>query len=324
MSGAGGFVGSAVTRRLVSAVEAGGVRFPDGAPVSKVVAVVRPGGSLIRLETLRESPSLSVEDCDMADSAAFERLLRRLRPRTILHLAVDRSANLDQDDSTRRRLIDRPLENMFTALAGTAGARVIHTSSVWVLPAGDRLDETTPPRPLGAYGENKLRAERLLPALQAQTGVDWINLRLFNIFGRYEAPSRLLPYLVDRLSRREVAILGNPDAIRDFTDVDVIAGAYLAALVAGPPACGATYHIGSGRGITIRAFAMTVADVVGHPELIRAGAVETADAHLPCQTANPDRAREILGWSSDTNVLADIRSAARALAERYAGETRVV
>ena len=32
--------------------------------------------------------------------------------------------------------------------------------------------------------------------LQARTNVDWINLRLFNTFGKYEKRTRLLPYLV--------------------------------------------------------------------------------------------------------------------------------
>ena len=312
VTGAGGFVGAAVTRCLVRRLAERTLQFSDGSAVQHVAAMVRPGATLDRLEDVpRNSATCSIEQCDITDAAAFRCLLARLQPRTVLHLAMDRAVQSREDDAARRLAIDGPLEEMFVGLREQPGARVVFTSSVWVLPAGDRLDEQTPPQPMNAYARNKVRAEALLPVLNARTGVDWINLRLFNIFGRYEAPTRLLPYLVERLSRGQDAVLGNADAIRDFTDVDTIADAYAAAVTAGPSACSATYHIGSGRGMTIRSFAATVADVTGHAERIRVGGPRPVDADTPCQVANPERAKRTLGWSAGPDVHADIRSAAR-------------
>lgn len=317
VTGADGFVGSAVVRRLVRDSAAGTLRFDDDSPVTHVVALVRPAGPLYRLRAALQTPSrCSVECADFTDSAALRGVLQRWQPRSVMHIAMHRSAYKDESDEVRRRVIDVPLEEMFSGLEGQPGTRIIFTSSAWVLPSGDRLDEDTPPQPFTVYGRNKLRGEQLLPALQARSGVDWMTLRLFNIFGRYEASYRLLPYLVDRLWQGQTATLGNADAIRDFTDVDVVAGAYVAALAASAGACGATYHVGSGRGITIREFATVVADIVGHPELICAGALETPDGKVPFQVANPERARRVLGWFVASDVLSDIRSAARWWVER--------
>jgi GDP-4-dehydro-6-deoxy-D-mannose reductase len=232
-----------------------------------------------------------------------------------MHLAIDRCVFQDESAALRRRVIGDPLEEIFSALADRPESRLVYTSSAWVLPSGDRLDEETPPQPFTIYGRNKLHGEQLLPALHAHTHVDWINLRLFNIFGRYEAPHRLLPYVVDRLTHGQIATVGNPEAVRDFTDVDVIAGAYAAAVAAPANASGATYHIGSGHPITIREFALAAADVVGRPDLVRFAPLQLPDGGVSSQVANPELARRILGWSAVRDVEADIRSAARALLE---------
>jgi polyisoprenyl-phosphate glycosyltransferase len=312
VTGAGGFVGSAVTRRMVCAVAGEALHFHDGVPVTHVIAAVRPGGALDRLETLpQESRHWSVEYCDLTDVSAVRDLFARRRPRAVMHLAIDQTAYIREDELMRRHVIEAPLQELFSGLAAQPGSRIVFTSSAWVLPAGDRLEERTIPQPVTTYGRNKLHAERQLPIQHERTGVDWINLRLFNMFGRYESSSRLLPYLVDRLSKGHVAVLGNPDAVKDFTDVDVIADAYVAALAGGPGACATTYHIGSGRGITIRAFASTVAEVVGRVDLIRPGGTETRDIDVPCQIADPRLARQVLGWSAGTDVHRDIQAAAR-------------
>ena len=216
----------------------------------------------------------------------------------------------------RRRLIDTPLENLFTSLVRVRGARLIHTSSAGLLLPGNNLGESAEIAPRSAYSENKLRADRLLPILHRNTGVNWINLRLFYIFGKYEGRSRLLPYLVSRLAQGHVAHLSQGQQIRDFSDVEVIAQAYRLALEANDSACGRVYHIGSGRGITVRRFAMTVADVTRNAELIRFGTDQTPDQDVPCIVADPTLARRTLHWSTTGDVETQIRNVAEWWYER--------
>ena len=243
ITGAGGFIWSAVTRLFVQAVEDEPPKFSDGTPVGHIVALLRPGGSPERLAELPKSAAWSVEHADMTDRQALRDLLRRARPRAILHLALDRAAHSDLAESPAPRISSSPLGTLFEGLAGVPGARFIHTGSAWVLRPGDRLDETAPVEPRFAYARYKALEEDLLPVLGARTGVSWINLRLFNTFGKYERASRLLPYLVSRLTHRRVAELSQGNQIRDFNDVESVAQAYPAALRADDGASGGAYHI---------------------------------------------------------------------------------
>lgn len=308
VTGAGGFVGSAVVRRLVGGERA---TFWDGTPIGKVVALLRPGGSRERLERLRPSAAWEVEHADVADGQALSAVMRRVRPRVVLHLALDREAFEHVPPAEADPLVTAPLEALFAGLAATSDARFVHTGSAWVLAGGDRLAEVAPLDPYSPYTRNKARADALLPELGERSGVPWINLRLFNAFGRYEPATRLLPHLVARLSRGEPAQLSHGDQVRDFTDVDGMAEAYVLALKAPREACGAVYHVGSGHGTTVREFAAAVAEVVGNGDLVHFGAADTEDQRRPSLVADPALARRSLGWAPDADLRSRIHSAAR-------------
>src|SRR2546426_408170 len=87
VTGAGGFVGSAVVRLFVKSLRATPAKFSDGTPVKRVVALLRPGGSLERLQELCEAEYWSIEYADIANPSELQDLLGRIRPRAILHLA---------------------------------------------------------------------------------------------------------------------------------------------------------------------------------------------------------------------------------------------
>ena len=80
--------------------------------------------------------------------------------------------------------------------------------------------------------------------LGRETGVPWVNLRLFYLFGRYEPASRLLPHLVHNLARGRPVELSSGRQVRDYTDVDEAAGAYLRALRVEEAAARTVYHVG--------------------------------------------------------------------------------
>ena len=300
VTGAGGFVGSAVVRRLV-----GGARFWDGNPVEHVVALLRPGGSEQRLEELPRDGTWSIAHVDVAERLSFRAVLEDARPRAVVHAALDATIYNEDDE----RLVRDPLETLLQALGRVAGSRLLQVGSAWVLASGDRLDESAPLAPLTPYARNKAREDSLLPVLAAEAGVAWLNLRLFNLFGRNEKQGRLLPKLVSSLARGESVELTHSEQIRDFNDVDVAARVFADGLAAPEAACGAVYHVGSGRGTTVREFALAVAEVVGGADLIRLGASDTGDQDLASLVADPTRAVRALGWRPDLDLEGRVREA---------------
>lgn len=302
VTGAGGFVGSAVVRALVGAMRQPTDRptFADGQPVTHVVALLRPDGSAERLAELAPGTEWSVVRADIGDPRAVA-TLTAVRARAVLHLALDARCHDATHEAERQGLVERPLTTLFDLLRGIPGALLVTTGSAAVLVPGSSLDESAPTAANPGYlhyALAKLHEEATIERLGATTGVRWTQLRLFYLFGRYEAPSRLLPYLVHRLSEGEPAELSSGVQVRDYTDVDDAATAYLRALAA-PEALGnRRYHIGSGRGMTVHDFATTVALVVGRPELLRFGARPAADAEGSIIVAAPGRAHDELGWSA--------------------------
>lgn len=328
VTGAGGFVGSAVVRALVDGVRGerpGGLEptFPDGGPVRRVVAMLRPGGSTERLEELDASDVWVIERADITDPDALEALTWRARPRAIVHTALVPSAHGPLDEALQRERIQRPLEILFRALEDVPVSRIITTGSAAVLPVGRALDESAPTEPnpsYPTYARHKLMEERAGAGLADETGVSWTHLRLFYLFGRYEHPDRLLPYLVRNLAAGQPVELSSGRQVRDYTDVEEVADAYIRALGTGADTDG-TYHVGSGRGISIREFAHTVVELVGEPSLLRFGVARTRDEGQEHIIADPARARRHLGWAASAHTDEKIREAVRWWLQRVASRS---
>lgn len=310
VTGATGFLGSAVMRRLVKGVDEETLFFSDGTRVERVIALNRHSTSLERLEELTGLPHWSVERADIADPHGFRTALAETQPRVIMHLALDPVVYTDISESEIQRLNEIPLESMFEYLSSNPNARLINTGSAWVLGSGHGLAEYAAIEPQSPYARAKYRIDKLLPVLQSRYGVDWINLRIFNVYGRYESRSRLLPYLVSTLPFGKPARLSHGNQVRDFNDVDDIAEAYVLALQADSSACCQTYHIGTGHGLTTRGFAGTVARVTGHADLIEFGAIDSPDQQIDKLVANPALAQEKLGWTPPSRPEERIKQAA--------------
>jgi UDP-glucose 4-epimerase len=198
---------------------------------------------------------------------------------------------------------------MFEALSPVDGARFIPTSSAWVLAPGEQLTEDAPVAPSLDYAKAKAKLDDALEPLQRTYGVPFVNLRLFNVFGRHENIHRLLPHLVDQWRRGRPARLTHGEQVRDFNDVDDIAEAYRLALLCPPSACGAVYHIGSGRGTSVRELAAMVRASMDVPGEIEFDTARTRDQHVPALVSNPALAMRVLGWRPADDLESRIHAA---------------
>jgi nucleoside-diphosphate-sugar epimerase len=161
------------------------------------------------------------------------------------------------------------------------------------------LDEAAPLNPDHGYGLSKAAGGLAGKQVADELGIRFAHLRLFGAYGENEAPHRLLPTLVTRLSRGEVAPMSDGTQIRDWlyeADIgDAVVAALTALLTERMP--GGIYNLGSGNGASVRRFAETVADLLGAPRpLLDFGAIPRRGKEVECLVADAGRFREYTAW----------------------------
>lgn len=170
VTGAGGFLGSAITRALLARGD-------------RVVAL--EAGPLDALERLT-TPALTAVAADICDDDAVESVFAAHKPRAVIHCAaiVGVLASLEAP----RRLFRVNVEGsivLFEAMARHGTARMIHLSSEEIYGAfsAARIDETHPEAPLYAYGVSKSAVEHLGRSYRATHGLETINIRTSWVYG---------------------------------------------------------------------------------------------------------------------------------------------
>lgn len=176
------------------------------------------------------------------------------------------------------------------------------------------IEETTPPRPLSAYGADKLGSELHARVAGMVHGVPTAGMRFFNVFGPRQDPaspySGVISIFCDRIRRGEpVRIYGDGAQTRDFIFVADVVAALLAALPIA--ACDApVFNVCRGVACTVRELAQEVALLCDQPlrtsqEPARQGEIRhsrgspgLARASMPLGPSTPLREglRQVLDW----------------------------
>ena len=105
--------------------------------------------------------------------------------------------------------------------------------------------------PFSPYGVTKLASEHLCHLYQANYGVPAVSLRYFTVYGPRQRPDMAFHRFIEGvLSGRPIKIFGDGRQSRDFTFVDDIVSANLAAGYRGRE--GRVYNVGGGSRIVLR------------------------------------------------------------------------
>lgn len=215
VTGAAGFIGSALCHRLLSA----GHRVTGYDDLSRG-----------RREHLPREVRL-VEG-DIRDRARLAETVSLVAPDCVIHLAamhfipdcIARPAEtLDVNVEGTRRVLE--------SCRGSSVRGVVFASSVAVYAPGDRpcVEDATPLQPLEIYGESKVAAEELVREFHDDTGVPTVILRLCNAIGRRETNPHVIPHIFESLQTSDVLTLGNLEPRRDYIDTRDVANAILVA-----------------------------------------------------------------------------------------------
>jgi UDP-glucuronate 4-epimerase len=173
------------------------------------------------------------------------------------------------------------------------------SSSVYGPELGD-VDESTVPRPISPYGVSKLAAERLVTAYAEQARVDAVSLRYFSVYGPRQRPDMAGHRFVEALlSSQPVTVYGSAAQARDFTYVDDVVAATVAALTAPVPS-GSVLNVARGRPVSVAELLAELESILGVAGDMRREAPRRGD--VPRTSGVNRRAREQLGWDPRTDL----------------------
>jgi UDP-glucose 4-epimerase len=184
---------------------------------------------------------------------------------------------------------------------------VVYASSAAVYGDSDRLplSETEYPRPLSAYGADKLGGELHAQVAWSLFGVPNVGLRFFNVYGPRQDPSSpysgVIAIFANRVAHhREIEIFGDGHQTRDFIFVgDVVA--HLLAAMADLRSGARIYNVCTGQGISVLEMARAVAQLAGREPEIRYTGARRGD--IKASVGDPTAARTAFGIVAAANLL---------------------
>jgi len=254
VTGAAGFIGSALARLLLKETEAN-VLVVDKLTYAGVPESLKEVG--LRPEDLSSSnPRLSFLKADICDQESMDRAFAEFKPDTIFHLAAE--SHVD-------RSIDGPGEFIRTNVTGTAtllqaalkywktlddaakqAFRFQHTSTDEVygtLGETGYFTERTPYSPHSPYSASKASSDHLVRAWRDTYGMPVLITNCSNNYGPYHFPEKLIPLIIlNCLDGKPLPVYGKGANVRDWLFVDDHARALLLVNQKGVP--GETYNVG--------------------------------------------------------------------------------
>jgi dihydroflavonol-4-reductase len=244
VTGASGFVGSAVARALTAA----------GFTVRALVRPTSPRGNLIDLD-------LEIAEGDMRDEAAVARAMSGMR--FAMHVAADYRLWAPHAGDILRANCDGTRAVMQAALkAGVE--RIVYTSSVATLAvskSGESVDETKPlsfEKAIGAYKKSKVAAEAIVASMVAQQRLPAVIVHPSTPIGpRDIKPTPTGRIIVEAASGR---MPGYVDTGLNLVHVDDVAQGHIAALQYGQ--IGEHYILG-GQNVGLAAMLADIAALSG-------------------------------------------------------------
>ncbi len=289
VTGAAGFIGSHIAERLLR--DGHDVRALDNLSTGRPENVAAVRAAAPERFTMIEADVRDLEACrracDGVDFVLHEAALGSV-PRSVEQPGESTAVNV------------HGTVNVFQAAREAGVRRVVWASSSSVYGDTPTLPkhEEMPPAPLSPYAATKWAGETFGRVFSATMGLETVALRYFNVFGPRQDPesqyAAVIPRFITALVRgTRPTVYGDGGQSRDFTYVDNVVEANLAACTRGPGkgevmniACGARYSL-----LDLLAAIAKHLGVEANPEFLppRAGDVRHSQASI-------DVARRLLAF----------------------------
>jgi nucleoside-diphosphate-sugar epimerase len=156
------------------------------------------------------------------------------------------------------------------------------------------LSERSPERPQSLYAASKLATRHLAEHIAHAHQISFAWARPFYQYGPFEDRRRLVPYVIETLSRGEPVQVTKGLQVRDFLHVRDVGSAIASIALADVEG---VVNVGSGQPVTVRQIVSTIETLLDRAGLVQYGARPDNPTDPPFVCANNRKLVEATGWS---------------------------
>ena len=304
VTGATGFVGSHLVRRLVR----------DGHAVH---ALCRPGSDPWRIRDVLAD--VHVHTPSLLDSEEIGYVVKAARPDYVFHLAaapVVAGVTAGEADVVALNFLGTV--NVIDACEGVDYLGLVTTGDAFEYgPSAGPMSESDVCRPDTLHGITKLRATFHAQAAARARGRPIVILRPFSIYGPDDHPRRLVPQVIAGALGGTAVALSHPNIARDWVYVEDLVDLYLEASRK-PEMAGGVFNAGSGRQVTIGEIVDTVFRLTGLAVEARWGAFPAAAHDTDHWVADMRCTLQAFAWRPRTSLEQGLRKTIAAMVRHRA------
>jgi UDP-glucose 4-epimerase len=305
VTGAGGYIGSVATERLISA----------GHQVIALDSFER--GHREAVHPLAEVVTVDLRDAEATGNAVNAAEVDAIMHFAALHLVPE---SVEKPGEYYRTNVVGGL-NLLDAARFHGVERFVFssTAAVYGEPERSPITEDAPKRPINPYGRSKWMVEQMLSDFSERYGIRYAAFRYFNVagaterFGEDHRPeTHIIPIALQTImGQREVFKLFGTDyltpdgtAIRDYVHVADLADAHVLALEKLDTGSLGSINLGTKGGFSVQEIVDAVQHVLGKTMPVERSGRRAGDP--AALVADPSRALTELGWTPARSTLEEM------------------
>lgn len=287
VTGAGGFIGSHLTEKLVQA----------GANVRALVHY-NSRGECGWLESSIHRENFETYAGDIRDARSTRQAMEAMD--VVFHLAalIGIPYSYQAPSSYVETNIHGTL-HVLEAARELETPRVIHTSTSEVYGTAQfvPITEAHPLQGQSPYSATKIAADKLVEAFHRSFDLPVVTVRPFNTFGPRQSARAVIPSIIIQCLAGTDLRLGSLHPTRDLNFVDNTVDGFLAAALA-DKVIGKTINLGSGREISVADLATLIAELLDCPLKLKSDTsrIRPIRSEVERLLADNTLAKSLLGW----------------------------